>query len=160
MPKPGIRTALLVVLICLAGSGVLLSQSDKVSYPQQYRKWWHVKTTLIGPQNSNFARNGGFHEFYANDTALEGYRTGKFPDGSMLVDVRLEAKDVDGVSVEGNKVRVAVMSKQAARYPDTGGWGFEIFKSDTQEGSLSPGEKAACFTCHQKGRDSVFSEFR
>jgi hypothetical protein len=148
--------------ILLMSSICLFSEpGDKVPYPHQYRKWWHVKTTVIGPQSPNFTRNGGFHEFYANEIAMEGYRTGKFPDGSCLVDVRLEAKDVDGVTTEGPRMRVAVMMKQAARHQETGGWGFEVFKGDQEtEGSLTPQEKTACFACHRKGRDSVFGEFR
>ena len=57
--------------------------------------------------------------------------------------------------------RVAVMLKDGARYRDTDGWGFEIFKGDDSPGADAEG-KAACFACHgmQKGRDAVFSQFR
>lgn len=143
-------------IVCVPGQS-----GDGVPFPHQYRKWWHVKTTVIGPQSPNFRRNGGIHHFYANEIAMEGYRTGKFPEGSVLVDDLLEAKGVDGVTTEGPRVRVAVMIKQSARYFETGGWGFEIFKGDSEtDGSLTAQEKAACFACHQKGRDSVLSEYR
>ena len=152
-------SALALAATILSG-WVLYGAPDNAPFPANYRKWVHVKTTLIGPQSASFARNGGIHHFYANDTALEGYRTGRFPDGSILVDDLLEAKEAAGVTTEGSRRRVAVMAKDAERYRATGGWDFEIFKGDNQaEGSLDLKEKAACFACHQKGHDSVFSEF-
>ncbi len=149
------------ITIVIGGVCVLSQTNDRIPFPQQYRKWWHVKSTVIGPQSANFTRNGGIHHFYANESGMQGYRTGRFPDGSVLIDDLLEAKNIDGVTTEGPRRRLAVMMKQAARYPETGGWGFEIFKGNNDtEGSLTAQEKAACFACHQKGRDSVFSEFR
>jgi cytochrome P460 len=136
--------------------------STSVSYPDEYRKWVHVKSTLVGPQNPRFAANGGIHHFYANEKALEGYRTGKFPNGSVLIDDLLEIKEQGGVTSEGARRRVAVMVKDAARYRDTGGWGFEIFKGDESAPTLNAEGKAACFACHgkQTDRDSVFSQYR
>jgi hypothetical protein len=94
--------------------------------------------------------------------ALEGYRSGKFPDGSVLIDDLLEIKESGGVTSEGARRRVAVMVKDGARYRDTGGWGFEVFKGDEFAPALNAEGKAACFACHgkQKDRDSVFSQFR
>lgn len=136
------------------------SAGPTVPYPDGYRQWIHVKSTLIGPSSPAFANNGGIHHFYANAKALEGYQSGTFPDGSVLIDDRLEAKESAGVTSVGSRYRVAAMVKDARRFPETGGWGFEIFKGDSREGSLDPAGRAACFACHTRGRDSVFSEFR
>lgn len=155
--------------IVLAGIGFLCGSwafagedSGAVPYPGEYRKWIHVKSTAIGPQNPRFASNGGLHHFYANEKALEGYKTGKFPDGSVLVDDLLELKESEGVSSEGARRRVAVMLKDSARFRETGGWGFEVFKGDESAPSLKADGKAACFACHskQKDHDSVYSRFR
>lgn len=131
-----------------------------VPFPDGYRKWVHVKSTLIGPQSPAFERNGGIHHFYANDKALEGYGSGAFPDGSVLVDDLVEAKEAAGVTSDGTRRRVAVMVKQGARFRETGGWGFEVFKGDGRDAALDTAAKAACFACHKSGRDSVFIEFR
>ena len=145
----------------LSLSGLAESNGAGVAYPKDYRKWVHVKTTVVGPQSEGFARNGGIHHFYANDKAMEGYRTGKFPDGAILIDDGLEGKENAGVTSEGPRRRVAVMLKSSQQYRDTGGWGFEIFPGDTQTGSLNAQAKAACFACHQKApRESVYSEYR
>ena len=131
-----------------------------VPFPEGYRNWVHVKTTLVGPQSPAFAVNGGIHHFYANEKALEGYRTGTFPDGAVLIDDLLETRENAGITSAGPRRRVAVMLKGAERYRETGGWGFEVFKSDGHDGSLTPEAAAGCFACHEKARASVFSEFQ
>ena len=133
-----------------------------VPYPAEYRQWVHVKTTIVGPAHARFASNGGMHHFYANEKALAGYRSGKFPDGAVLVDDLLEIKESGGVTSEGARRRVAVMVKDGGRYSGTGGWGFEVFKGDESLPSLNAEGKAACFACHgkQKDNDFVYSQFR
>ena len=135
---------------------------DRVSYPADYRQWAHVKSTLVSPQNPGFATNGGLHHFYANPKGMEGYRTGTFPDGAVLIDDLVEMKDAatHGVSDEGARRRLAVMVKDSRKFGDTGGWGFEIFKGDTQAGSLDVKGRDACFACHQEAKSAVFSQVR
>lgn len=138
------------------------AEATAVPYPAGYRKWAHVKSTLIGPQHARFATNGGLHHFYANEKALAGYKSGRFPDGAVLVDDLLEVNEKDGVTAEGARRRVAVMRKDSARFRDSGGWGFEIFKGNEATPSLNAEGKAACFACHgkQKDHDSVYSQYR
>jgi hypothetical protein len=155
--------------ILLAGIALLCGawafageEPGAVPYPAEYRKWVHVKSTAVGPQNPRFATNGGLHHFYANEKALAGYKSGKFADGSVLVDDLLDFKENGGVSTEGTRRRVAVMLKDSVRFRETGGWGFEIFRGDESAPSLKAEGKATCFACHakQKDRDSVYSQYR
>ncbi len=131
-----------------------------VPYPEGYRLWAHVKTTVIGPQSPDFQRNGGIHHFYANPKAMEGYRTGAFPEGAILVDDSMEANDKAGTITEGARHRVAVMVRDAGLYKASGGWGFEIFKGDGREPALTAEGRAACFACHSNAKSLVFSEYR
>jgi Cytochrome P460 len=158
MRKAGVVMAGILAFAVVAAAG----EDEKVEYPTQYRGWTHVKSTLVGPQNPAFASNGGLHHFYANEKGLEGYRTGGFPDGAVLIDDLLEAKEVatPGVTIEGPRRRLAVMVKNSGRYAETGGWGFEIFPGDSQAGSLNAEGRASCFACHQKAKNAVFSELR
>ena len=159
MTKVSLVAAGLIALTLHAAAG----QDDKIAYPAQFRGWAHIKSTLVGPQNPGFASNGGLHHFYANEKGVEGYRTGAFPDGAILIDDLLETKDAStaGVTGEGARRRLAVMVKDSKRFADTGGWGFEVFKGDTQTGSLTSDARAACFACHQKAaKNAVFSELR
>ena len=137
--------------------------NDAVPYPAGYRQWAHVKAALIGPQSPAFETSGGIHHIYANEKAMEGYRTGQFPDGSVLVADFLETRENAGVTTEGPRRRIDVMVKDSKRYAATGGWGFEQFRGASQTDRLVTAEAAAkCFACHakQKERDSVFSVFR
>jgi Cytochrome P460 len=137
--------------------------NDAVPYPVGYRSWTHVKTALIGPQSPAFAIFGGLYHIYANKKAMEGYRTGRFPDGSVLVFEILETRENAGVTAEGPRKRVGVMVKNSKEYAETGGWGFESFQGDSQtERRLNAEGRTACFKCHepQKDRDYVLSEFR
>ena len=52
-----------------------------------------------------------------------------------------------------------IMKKNAKLYPDTGGWGFEVFKGEEKTGSLK--DMNECFSCHatQKSKDYVQSNY-
>jgi len=156
-----------LVLIC----GVVLwsvafsfSQSTKtVAYPEGYRRWTHIKSSIIGSESPAFKRFGGLHHIYANPHAMEGYKTGRFPDGSILVFDLLEVQTKNGETTEGARRFINVIQKDAKRFAETGGWGFEEFRGDSHmERTLNEQAATACFTCHaaQKERDFVFSSFR
>ncbi len=139
------------------------SPPDPIPYPQGYRRWNHVKTQLVGPQSVFFAAGGGIHHIYANDKAMEGYRTGKFGDGSILVFDLLETQESGGVTVEGARKRIDVMLRDARRFTTSGGWGFERFAGDSETGRpLTEEHRKLCFDCHEKrqAHDFVFSEYR
>lgn len=137
-------------------------EEPQVQYPEGFRQWAHIKTGLIGPKSPSFASSGGFHHIYANDKALEGYRTGEFPEGSILVFDVLDAVYKDDSNVlEGSRNHVDVMIKDSRRFATTGGWGFEEFKGDSQTERLLNGvTKGQCNSCHLKQKDYVFSEMR
>src|SRR5262249_30109931 len=137
--------------------------NDAVPYPAGYRLWTHVKTALIGPQSPAFESFGGIHHIYANEKAMEGYRTGRFPDGSVLVFELLETRESAGVTTEGPRKRVGVMVKESNRYAETGDWGYESLQRDsTTVLRLNAEGRIACFKCHepQKDNDYVFSKLR
>lgn len=157
---------LVAVAITLAGldSATCLAahaqESSAVPYPSEYRTWVMVKSYVITTESKLFRERGGFHHYYANDKALEGYRTGKFPDGSVIVDEGVSADDDGGVTVEAKLRSVEVMHK-APRFQTTDGWGYERFEGDSTAGTGGK-TQAACFACHTgaKQRDYVFSTSR
>ena len=154
---------LLVVALLLTaaiGGAAHSHAAAPIAFPEGYERWTRIKTTLIGPDSPMVSMEGGYHHFYGNDRALAGYRSGVFPDGSILVDDRLEAVSDSGVSSEGRRMRVAVMVKDSARFADSSNWGFEVFPGDARTASLDAAGKAACLACHQRApRDFVFSKF-
>lgn len=149
-------------LLVLAASPVP-EATKSVDYPDGYRRWTHVRSALIGPESSAHKRFGGLHHIYANNLAMQGFETGKFPDGSVLVFDLLEIQTKDGVTTEGARRFIDVMQKNSKTFGETGGWGFEEFRGNSQtERSLNEQAKAECFACHtsRQQQDFVFSSFR
>lgn len=163
MIKKGALIALALTGILFLSSYLSADPADTVVYPSGYRQWTHVKSALVGPQSPIFARYGGLHHIYANDKALEGYRTGQFQDGSVIVFDLLEVRESTGVTAEGTRRFIDVMAKDSKRFAETGGWGFEEFKGDSQsERVLTAEAKSGCYKCHAQKKDQgfVFSAFR
>jgi hypothetical protein len=137
--------------------------NDAVPYPAGYRQWVHVMSALVGPQSPFFQSSGGIHHIYANEKAMEGYRTGRFPGGSPIVADFLETRENAGITSEGSRRRIDVMVKESKRYAETGGWGFESFRGDSQTDRMVTAQGATkCFECHsqKKDHDYVFSTYR
>ena len=154
------------VLICgavfwLVSFSFSQSTVNTLAYPEGYRLWVHVKSVTIGPPTPNL-RNYGIHHIYANPLAMEGYKTGHFPDGAIIVFDLREIQTNNGVTKEVSRRFVDVMQKDSKRFEQTGGWGFEEFLGDGNTPTLSEEQKTACSTCHasQKEKDSVFSSFQ
>jgi len=164
------RKQTMIVLALSFAIGIILtgmaSSGDRgkptVKYPDNYRHWTHVKSMVIQPGDPLYEAFGGIHHIYANWTAFKAMRDGKsFPDGAVLIYDLLEVKQEHNSFVEGARKFIAVMRKDSKGFMDTGGWGFEKFKGDTQEGVVSE-PQSACFNCHeaQKQKDYVFSAYR
>lgn len=137
--------------------------TEPVPYPSDYRRWVHVKSALITSAHPAFPSEGGLHHVYANPKAAEGYKTGEFPNGSVIVYELLETHDKDGVVSEGTRRRLDVMWKDTTRYEKTGGWGFERFPGTSQtERAVRDSANTMCFACHTHAREHgfVFSQMR
>jgi len=119
-----------------------------VPYPEGYREWAHVKSSLISPAHETYAVSGGFQHTYANAAAMQGYRTRNFPEGSVIVVDWLEMRDMDGTFVEGARRRIDVMVKDSLRYAATGGWGFQRFAGDSKTELAQSPTPQQCFACH------------
>lgn len=146
-----------VFLIACGGCAtILFAQTPKpVPYPEGFRNWTHVKTGF-GPQE-------GIHNIYANEKAMEGFRTGRFVNGSVFVFDVLDTETKSGVVSVGERRVVDVMHKDGGRFVKTGGWGFEEFNGSSRTGGkLDEITATGCFNCHagQKQHDYVFSSFR
>jgi hypothetical protein len=136
-----------------------LSTLSEVPFPAGYRTWVHVKSNILGPEHAN-VKYRGYNHIYANDKAYQGYQTGTFPDGSVLVFDILETNAANNMIGEGKHVFIDVMMKDAVKYASTGGWGYAEFEPDGSVRKLPEEQITKCYTCHSKQPDFVFSEFR
>ena len=105
-----------------------------------------------------------YHHIYANALAMEGYRTGKFPQGSVLVADFLEMIDNKTGIEEGKRRSIDVMIRDTLLYKSTGGWGFEEFDGNSRSirKVTQANAQTACYACHTKRAEDnfVFSQYR
>ena len=160
----------LIVLIALLSSATVFvsfiyrgKKSTGIPYPEDFRKWTHIKTSLTGFYNIPQRKFDGFHLIYANEKAMQGYHTGHFPEGAIIVFDKHTADTSNGVIKPGNRKFIDMMIKDSAAFNETGGWGFEEFTGNSRiEGRLSVQQQQACFTtCHasQANTGFVFSKW-
>jgi hypothetical protein len=158
--------ASLIAVLVFAGAALAGQAAHPVSFPDGFRSWQHVKSLVVGPEHKSFPNRGGIHHYYANDKAVEGYRSGKFPNGAVIVIEAVFTKDGEGQAkgmvLEGDRRFLDVMEKNDRLYTDTGGWGFDHFDGQGRTGALAVGERSKCYECHaqSKERDHVFSAIR
>ena len=93
--------------------------ADPVPYPASYRNWTHVKSMVIEKGHPLYEAFGGIHRLYANKRALEGYRTGKFPAGAVIVFDLLETKSADNAVQEGARKVLGVMHRDPKKWTGT-----------------------------------------
>ena len=154
-----VRIASVALAAALLGAAIAPAPNDVV-YPEGYRLWTHVASSVTnqGPQT------GTIHNIYANELALEGYRTGRYDDGSVIVGDLLSPRPEGFMNVSGARIRVAVMHRDSARYAATGGWGFEQFRGDSKTDRMVVADTGAarCFSCHSTKTQTgfVFSTLR
>lgn len=138
-------------------------EAPLVPYPEGFRGWAHVKSKIKRGEGKAVDPFGEIHHIYANPPAMEGYRTGKFPEGAVLVFDVLELVEKDSKIIrEGARRNTQVMVKDA-RFVGTGGWGYELFAQDSRENrAIGANAVTACYQCHtqRKDHDHVFSSFR
>jgi len=150
-----------IALVALAAScPVSLAFADQdtsvLSLPEGYRTWFHHHSTVnaTGHQPEG---NVGIQHVYANTAAVQGLRTGNYPDGATFVVDRFQYAEADNNRLtQGKRKAVAVMVRDAQRYAETGGWGFQAFKGgDPGQKAVKDGGKA-CFVCHIPHADNSY----
>ncbi|MEW5977827.1 MAG: cytochrome P460 family protein [Acidobacteriota bacterium] len=143
--------------------------------PTGYREWVFVGSSLglRYAQNPNEDRSGPrgpasqvYHNVYINPSSYREFsRTGKFPDGTMMV---LELANSEGKKEPGlqgsyqkDYVGLEASVKDSRRFD--GNWAY--FSFDNPDGTLKDKAKAlpqdACWSCHhtKAATDHVFTQF-
>ena len=136
--------------------------AESVQYPDNFRRWVHVSTAVLMPgANPQIKSEEGMRHIFANEKAVDGYTSGNFADGSVIVyELRETQQKKNGVIFEGERKRVDVMIKDSSLYKDTGGWRFERFWGNDQTQDAIPDSGTTCFACHSNAsaHGFVFSQ--
>jgi len=154
-----------ISVLAAAALGLMAAGEAPIVLPEGFRTWTHVSSSLVGPENPAAPKYEGVHHVYANPQAMEGYRTGKWPDGAVIVYDQWTAvaagRDAKGA---GARKFIDVMVKDSRRFAATGGWGYTEFMAPgwTRVTEIEANPKG-CDGCHEKnapGGDRVFSAFK
>ena len=177
-PSGGIVMRLVIPLIAfsvcvLAGSAGVRPQTknspngfDLVDKNGNIRKPANVRDTYqsLGAYTVLDPKGDQMHMTYASPGSAEAYRrTGKFPDGTVLV------KEVFGTEhaqmttgdahwASGTKVWFVLIKDEKGRYKDNplwgDGWGWALFKSDAPDKQVATDYKKDCLGCHIPARST------
>ena len=138
-------------------------------YPEGYRHWTFLHTSMVPATFDAFGKKpcekpctAGMFHFYANDKAMEGLRTGSYPDGAILAEEMLEWLSTAKSAKEGQRRIVGVMVKDSERYSSTAGWGYGTFDEGSKVDKLDAKQRETCHECHVARKDQgyVFTEYR
>jgi hypothetical protein len=149
-------------LLAMFAAATAVAADGKVPYPRDFRDWRHVKSMVIESGHPLYDMFGGMHHVYANKKALEGYPTGNFANGSVIVLDTWDVGEEHNTIVEEQRKVVAVMRKDTSRFKATDGWGYELFARNGADPSLDAKGMAECHACHKyaKQHGFVYSELR
>ena len=142
----------------------LVDKTGNIRKPDGYRDQYQILGTFTvfnaAPMASGTATETApeIHFAYASPGTAEYYRkTGKFPDGAVLV------KEVFGSHqgtlttgeahwASGTKVWFILIKDEKGRYPGnplwSNGWGWALFKSDAPDKQVATNYKKDCLGCH------------
>lgn len=164
---PG-RIAFVILTLALLGAGGeqikqstttfkgfdLVDKAGNIRKPAQYRDLYQMlgTYTVLDPKGDQM------HVTYASPGTAEYYRkTGKFPDGAVLV------KEVFGTEhaqlttgdshwASGTKVWFVKIKDDKHRFPQNplwgDGWGWALFKADAPDKQVATDYKKDCLGCH------------
>ncbi len=151
-----------ILTVGIIGCMKAIGENSNIGYPEGYRSWVHVKSMIIEPSHPLENPFQGIHHIYGNEKAIEGYKTGKYEDGAVIVFDLLNYTEVDKTIQEADRKLIGIMQKDSTKNASTGGWGFEGFASDSKTERLVTDGGQSCFSCHQsvKESDYVFSKWR
>ena len=154
------------------GFSPYVDAEGNISIPGDYREWAFLGSWHLAPEEGAGGAAGapGFHNVYTQRSSVEAYhKTGKFPDGTVLVKELLKTKTGDlttgRVSWATNVEGWFVMVKDSqGRFPNSpfwgNGWGWVLFSADNPKKTVTKNWRTDCLGCHApaKHTDWVFVE--
>ena len=138
----------------------LVDKNGNIRKPANIRDTYQAlgAYTVLDPKGNQM------HMTYASPGTAEAYRkTGKFPDGTVLV------KEVMGTDhaqmttgdahwASGTKVWFMLIKDEKGRYKDNplwgDGWGWALFKADAPDKQVATDYKKDCQGCHIPARST------
>lgn len=147
------RTRIAAAVLFVSAASVALAGAPR----SEFRSWAHVKSMVITDKSHGLY---GFHNVYADPTALKAIRSGgAYAEGAQLAVSFYEVVADGPMLSQGKKLMDTFMRKDAAA-KSTGGWRFEASGPDGKPLAIDVAK--ACYECHAAGAkttDLVFSTY-
>jgi len=142
--------------------GLGMADEHKVSYPEDYRTWTHLKSMVINDAHSLSDPFEGMHHIYANKKAVDGLKKNSYKNGATFVFDLLGAERSKEATTEGKRKFIGVMKYDSSKYKKTAHWGFEAFAGDSKDKRVVKDAGVSCFKCHVgvEKQSYVFSQYR
>lgn len=153
------------------GESVKYDKEGALVRPENYREWIYVGTPLTpNDMNDGKAAFPEFHNVYIHPDTYKKYKkTGKFPDGTILVKELVSVGTKNATSgngyFQGEFIGLEATVKDSKRFSkEPGNWAYFSFSTQDHKG-LTPTAKAfptaSCNTCHQgaAAEDWVFTQY-
>jgi Cytochrome P460 len=142
----------------------LVDKAGNIRRPNDFRDRYQALGTymVLDPKGNQM------HVTYASPGTAESYRkTGKFPDGTVLVKEifgtdHAQMTTGDAHWASGTKVWFVMIKDEKGRYSNSplwgDGWGWALFKSDAPDKQVATDYKKDCLGCHipARGTDWVY----
>jgi hypothetical protein len=160
------------VWMCVLGLKIAAQDRSTLKVPgglafsefKGYEAW-----QVIAPSETD----NGTKAIVGNPVMINAYRSGfpgngkPAPDGAMIAKIewskQSNAVSPYAVTVPDKLLSLAFMVKDSKRFPNSGGWGWAKFDSDSSAAGFKPiGTGATCgYECHTrvKARDFVFTSY-
>jgi len=160
----------LMVLLALAQQpSAVFEGKNTLIRPQGYREWIFVGSSLglSYAQDPSQSRSPQlYHNVYMIPWAFREFsKTGKFPEGTMMVLELASAENKSEPGLQGSYQKeytgLEVSVKDSARFD--GGWGYFNFteRPSGLKANAEPFPKNNCWSCHDQkaATDHVFTQF-
>ena len=148
---------------------VQFDEKGALLLPEGYREWVYVGGSVTpNDMNNGKAAFPGFHNTYIDPRSFALYRkTGKFPEGTILIKETVSIKSKESLSGNGYFMDdfsgLYAEVKDSKRFPnEPDSWAFFTFTPSPGEPPLKKAmahKTESCNTCHQAGAEErVFTQ--
>lgn len=142
----------------------VVSNDGSIRVPQNFRTDYVMLGAWSVAGDADTGGAIGLHVVYAPSQAVEEYRkTGKFPDGTVLVKELFNGKTeslttgeaTSASSVAGYFVMVKDDKGRFSDHPLWGdGWGWSFFSADNTSTTATKDYRVECLACHEPARST------
>ena len=140
-----------------------VDDKGNISLPKDFRSWYFLGSWGVATDEEGKVGSQGFHNVYTQPETVEAFRkSGKFPDGSVLVKELLKAKTdsmtTGEISYAAETEGWFIMIKDTeGRFKGNKlwgeGWGWSLFKAKDPTKAVTEDFKDDCLPCHDPAKN-------